>query len=386
MQEFQNILSEHGYIAPVASSDEVGAIPFYINGGVSVLTPLLGFACESILAANIVTPAGKLITATDHENPELLWAIRGHGTSFGLVTSLKIRIHRSTLLQSGYPSWYKQSLAFRDVVAIVDNPIKKIYEVALRDMEALADQINHLIRLSSFTGTTKLTINDDHFKSAGCIHHPTKDELPKDSRKSIKSRTRIKAPFPTLAIVTIECFDCAQHTSHPASMPTGELFADLDPLKATTRRTLENINGGIPQYYGMEEKKYKRLERVPLKDLTLDLDDILDIIECNWQYRQGVSVACDQAVAAGVLRRIKEMKFKKDESEEVDPTSEDSEEEPPKDEIEVIYERFNDVTITYHWEIHTERTRGKGDEGTDGRLAVKKGDTSFGCRGVKIWL
>lgn len=72
------------------SSNPVGAIPFFLNGGNSPLVSKLGYGSDNLISARMVTAAGNLITVSETENSDLLYAIRGAGQYFGLVTSLTV--------------------------------------------------------------------------------------------------------------------------------------------------------------------------------------------------------------------------------------------------------------------------------------------------------
>ncbi|KAL8956225.1 MAG: hypothetical protein Q9193_006191, partial [Seirophora villosa] len=88
-------------VAAVANGSTVGVIPYVIGGGISSYTPLIGYACENILAARIVVANGNVILASETENSDLLWAIRGAGQFFGIVTELLLRTYSPALMGPG---------------------------------------------------------------------------------------------------------------------------------------------------------------------------------------------------------------------------------------------------------------------------------------------
>jgi hypothetical protein len=81
-------------LAPIlGSSPDVGVIGFTVGGGLGWMGREYGFACNSVRSAEVVTASGELVRADPSTNPELFWAIRGGGGSFGIVTSLEVALY-----------------------------------------------------------------------------------------------------------------------------------------------------------------------------------------------------------------------------------------------------------------------------------------------------
>lgn len=76
----------------------MGVIPYFINGGISIYTPLIGYACENIVSAKLITATGEVVEANNTDNCDLLWAIRGAGQFFGVVIELVIRTYPLTVV------------------------------------------------------------------------------------------------------------------------------------------------------------------------------------------------------------------------------------------------------------------------------------------------
>src|SRR5919106_5487437 len=81
-------------LAPLSgSSPSVGVTGYTLGGGIGWLGRRFGLAADSVVRAEVVDADGRLITATPEGHPDLFWALRGGGASFGVVTSLEFRLH-----------------------------------------------------------------------------------------------------------------------------------------------------------------------------------------------------------------------------------------------------------------------------------------------------
>ncbi|SEA68135.1 FAD-binding oxidoreductase [Pedobacter hartonius] len=82
-------------------SGEVGITGFTLGGGYGLISPSCGMAADNLLSAEVVLANGSLVVASPTENEDLLWALRGGGGNFGVVTSLIIRLHPAKPLLAG---------------------------------------------------------------------------------------------------------------------------------------------------------------------------------------------------------------------------------------------------------------------------------------------
>jgi FAD/FMN-containing dehydrogenase len=83
-----------GLLAVVGTGADVGVAGFSTAGGYGLTSPTHGLGADNLLEIDIVLADGRLVTASKTENPDLLWAHRGGGANFGVIVSMRIRLHR----------------------------------------------------------------------------------------------------------------------------------------------------------------------------------------------------------------------------------------------------------------------------------------------------
>jgi FAD/FMN-containing dehydrogenase len=83
----------HGLAVPVGINSTTGIAGLTLGGGFGWLSRKHGFTIDNLVSAELVTAAGEIVTASDQENPDLFWGIRGGGGNFGIVTSFEFEAH-----------------------------------------------------------------------------------------------------------------------------------------------------------------------------------------------------------------------------------------------------------------------------------------------------
>ena len=83
----------HGLAVPLGLVSETGVTGLTLAGGYGWMRRKHGLSCDNVLAAEVVTADGELLTVTAQQHPDLFWALRGGGWDLGVVTALEYQAH-----------------------------------------------------------------------------------------------------------------------------------------------------------------------------------------------------------------------------------------------------------------------------------------------------
>ncbi len=91
--DVDRLTQAHGLAATGGRVSTTGVAGLTLGGGSGWLERKHGLACDNLIAAELVTWEGLIVRASERDDPELLWALRGGGGSFGVVTALELALH-----------------------------------------------------------------------------------------------------------------------------------------------------------------------------------------------------------------------------------------------------------------------------------------------------
>jgi FAD/FMN-containing dehydrogenase len=125
----------HGLVCPTGVVGHTGVAGLTLGGGVGRLQRNFGLTIDNLAAVEIATADGRLVRATETDEPELFWGLRGAGWNFGIATAFEFRLqpfgpdlHRGVL---AFPATQIQEVwtVFRDYAPSAPDAVSVIFGI-----------------------------------------------------------------------------------------------------------------------------------------------------------------------------------------------------------------------------------------------------------------
>ncbi|MFT5112284.1 MAG: hypothetical protein ACI8P9_001608 [Parasphingorhabdus sp.] len=197
--EFNRETQLYGLATTGGMISSTGVAGLTLGGGLGALMPKYGLTIDNLLSAQVVTASGEVLNASEDENQDLFWGIRGGGGNFGIVTSFEFNLHAVGPVVQGGMSIYPAD----QIVSLLKFYRHKVTDICdelsvLTVIRHMPDQLGTLCAalFACHCGEEQAAIESTkQLKSFG---QPIKDDIGPISYS--KLNTLVDSSFPKLAL------------------------------------------------------------------------------------------------------------------------------------------------------------------------------------------
>ena len=107
-------LAPYGWALTSGDHGSVGVGGLATSGGIGLFARAHGLTIDHLRSVEMVLADGLVVRASDHENQDLFWAVRGAGSNFGIVTSFEFQVD-----QVGKVGWAQMILDASDIAGLL---------------------------------------------------------------------------------------------------------------------------------------------------------------------------------------------------------------------------------------------------------------------------
>ena len=164
--DVDNETQPHGLATTGGLVSSTGVAGFTLGGGIGWTMRKFGLACDNLVAADVVTADGRIIRASESENSDLLWGLRGGGGNFGIVTQFEFELHPLGPMVYAGPIFYPADAAhellhtFRDWAVVAPDEITAIVNLTTAPPLPVIPAEWHGKKVAAFIATSSGPIDE----------------------------------------------------------------------------------------------------------------------------------------------------------------------------------------------------------------------------------